>query len=208
MIKFLESDIGRLILDKGLLALVLAIAGFLFSRSLERFKAHQTKELERLRAEQALFKEHQVLRGQTRLKHLQRQIEELYSPLLGLVQSTSIVYSIAQKKLFGPHPPPNSAEIWRYFVESYFLPINAQIAELIRTKISLLETDELPASFTQFLEHQTHYECLHRLWKQLNVTSDEITGPKWPLEFEHDVRVTLQMLRRSYNEYRREIQVA
>ena len=144
------------------------------------------------------------------MAQLESQIEELYSPLYGLIQRSAEIYGVVKIKLpsitSGIH---NEAEapIWRHFVESYFLPLNAQMAELIRSKIYLVEEDELPDSWKLFLEHQTQYEILHSLWKEKNVSSDEIKGKRWPSHFEDDVKNRLSLLRGEYNTYARRLKL-
>lgn len=72
-------------------------------------------------------------------------------------------------------------------METHFISINEKIATLLRGKIHLLETDTVPASFQQFLAHQSYYETLHRLWKEKGVEShDRIKGSAWPDTFSHE----------------------
>jgi hypothetical protein len=144
-------------------------------------------------------REERMRRVEARLRHVQRQIEELYSPLLALIQYAATVYQIARQKNADPETMARG-EIWRFFVERYFLPLNAQMATLIRQKIHLLHTPELPESFRAFLRHQSQYDCLHTLWKETGQTSDEFHGG-WPKDFEGDVQAALSDLRREYNEY-------
>ena len=135
--------------------------------------------------------------------HLERQIEQLYGPLLGLIQHSRMAFSVAVKKL-----PTNASgqidfasfsdrdvEIWRYFIDSYFLPVNAEIRALIRSKMHLLEAGILPKSFEDFFAHEVQFEALHRLWKEKGVDSSEISGPGWPMDFESDTQLVLNRLR-------------
>jgi hypothetical protein len=207
--EFSEKIVLTLI-DKLAIGLLIALAIYYFNRLLERyrleqnkvlesFKAEQNRVLEKLKGEQALRKEYEVLRDQTALKHLQRQIEELYSPLLGLIQYAGSIHKIVQIKCPQGRHSPNT-EVWRYFVEKYFLRLNLQMAELIRTKVYLLDSDDLPSSFQQFLAHTSQYDCLYTLWKEKQVPSDDIPITIWPTNFEQDVKQSLDSLRRSYNE--------
>jgi len=157
-----------------------------------------TKAIERFKNEQAILKEYQTLRDRTALQHLQRQIEELYSPLLGMVQYSQYVFSIFDQKK--QHVTGNKrVELQRYFDEKYFLPLNAKMAELIRSKIYLIETDDLPDSFQHLLQHEAQFSCQHFLWKEANISSDEIRGLGWPMKLEQDVETCLSDLRRLYN---------
>ena len=83
-------------------------------------------------------------------RHLQRQIEELYSPLLGLIQYGAAVNVIERQIL--PHGARDDVEgeVLRFIRERYYLPLNAQMIDLIRAKIYLLDTDAPPESFQRW----------------------------------------------------------
>jgi hypothetical protein len=135
--------------------------------------------------------------------YLENQIEQLYGPLLGLIQYSRMAFSVAAKKLatdvsgridFSRFSALHS-EIWHFFIESYFLPVNSEIRQLIRSKMHLLESGILPKSFEDFFRHEVQFEALHRLWKEKGVESPEISGPGWPNDFESDVKTVLDRLR-------------
>jgi len=196
MTKTFSQELLIVLIDKLIIGLLIAAAGYFFSKLLEKFKG-----------EQALRQEFETLRDQVTLNHIQHQIEELYSPLLGLIKQSKIVSDISKCKL--PHINDKTKdqitveeeEIRRYFVEKYFLPINKQVATLIRTKIYLISEDELPESFSRFLIHQAQFECLHSLWQDKKISSDEIEGIGWPTVFDSDVQKVMTNLRKDYNEY-------
>jgi hypothetical protein len=83
-------------------------------------------------------------------------------------------------------------------VETYFIPANARMAELIRSKIYLVQENELPDSWMRFLAHQTNFEVLDKLWRDKNEETNQ-SGPGWPGGFSEDVRKSLSGLRRAYN---------
>jgi hypothetical protein len=99
-------------------------------------------------------------------------------------------------------------DIWRYFVETYFLPLNRQIADLIRAKIYLIDSDEIPPTFKQFLVHQVQYDSLHALWKDKAISSDEVPASGWPVSFEKDVETGLSKLREEHNQFVKRIKAA
>lgn len=186
------QDIILTVIDKFAIGLLILIAGFFLNKILERFKG-----------EQALRKQYEALRDQTKLNHIQRQIEELYSPLLGLITTSKIVNDIANLKQdsVGTDGTNEEAETKRYFVEQYYLPFNRQMADLIRAKVYLVPTSELPDSFNLFLKHQAQFDCLHSLWRDEGISSDKIPIERWPDQFRVDVQTTLTELRSNYNEY-------
>ncbi|HSL54147.1 MAG TPA: hypothetical protein VK868_07110, partial [Pyrinomonadaceae bacterium] len=167
-----------------------------------------SRELETLKGEQALRREYEVFRDQAALQHLQRQIEELYSPLVGLIQYGDVVNQVESAKI----PPADRSEktpkIRRYFVEKYYLPLNAQVSDLIRTKIYLLDSDAIPESFQQFLLHAAQFECLYNMWKDIDEDSANIPGIEYPKTFKQEVRSSLDQLRQTYNEYTKRLNKA
>ncbi len=146
-------------------------------------------------------------------KHLQRQLEEFYGPLAGLVRESKILYETACEIL--PTVDGKRAQIdtnkfrdgdiirWRFFIETYWFPINQQIIQLLRTKVYLLEEEQMPPSFLAFIRHAAAFEALHRLWKeQGQETNKEVKGVGWPMQFEPDVEASLLSLKKKYDEYR------
>ncbi len=175
-------------IDKLVFAIIVAVAVYYLNRTLEKYKG-----------EQALRREYEALRDQAALTHLQRQIEELYSPLLGLIQQARIIRKVASLKCPGGRSGPRP-DVWEYFVDKHFLKLDRQISDLLRAKVHLLETDEMPESYQQFLAHATEYDSLLTLWKDRKIPSDDIPVTPWPSTFESDVKGSLDKLRRSYNE--------
>jgi hypothetical protein len=134
--------------------------------------------------------------------YLESQIEQLYGPLLGLIQHSRMAFGVASQKLptvagridFSRFSA-SDGEIWTFFIETYFLPVDSEIRQLIRSKMHLLESGILPDSFGDFFKHEVQFEALHRLWKEKGVDSSEIHGPGWPNDLERDVQTVLDRLR-------------
>jgi hypothetical protein len=188
------------LIDKLAIGLVVLLAGFCLNKALKDFEGRQT-----------LRRELELSQNRAALAQLEAQIKELYSPLYGLIQRSTEVYEVARQKL--PHSTSGKhndeeAPVWRYFVETYFLPVNAQMRELIQSKIYLVEEDELPESWKLFLEHQMQFQVLHSLWKDQHIRSDDIAGKGWPAQFEADVKRSLSRLRAEYNMFAQRIKVA
>jgi hypothetical protein len=150
--------------------------------------------------------------------HLEAQIEQLYGPLLGHIQYSRFVYEVATHRLAPSPSEPidftklstNEGEIWRFFVESYFLPNNARIRDIIRAKMHLLDEGILPQSFEAFLRHEAQFEALHRLWKEKEVEtppSKSMQSGGWPLNFEQDVAETFGNLRSRHQAFLRRLGV-
>ena len=189
MDKFTE-DILKILLDKFAIGFLILLVGYFITKAIEKYKG-----------EQAILKEYETMRDKTALQHLQRQIEELYSPLLGLIQSLLIVREIRERKAPYESTDPNAGKARTYLVEKYILPINEKIATLLREKIYLLDTDALPESYKQFLEYESQYAILHNLWKDEKIRSIDYKAVGFPKAFELEVKETLQSLRERYTSY-------
>jgi len=195
MDRFTE-DILKILLDKLAIGVLILIVGYFIAKAMEKYKG-----------EQARAKDFEVMRDKTALEHLQRQIEELYSPLLGLIQQSRIVYDVEQKKLPLKSTQQDLSQTKDYFIEKYYLPLNDEMAKLIRTKIYLLDTDEMPESFHQFLKHESQFAALYNLWKDKGIRSDEIDGEKYPTSLEKEVKEKLNDLMKRYNLYLKRLEI-
>jgi hypothetical protein len=161
----------------------------------------------------AVKREELARRDNTAREHLESQIKDLYGPLLGLIQHSRIVFEVATKILpasgdgriefsrFSEH----HGEVWRFFIENYFLPRNEEIRRLIRSRMFLLKDGVLPKSFEDFFVHEAQFEVLHRLWKEKGVASPHISGHGWPSEFEPQVQTTLDHLREQHQMFLRRL---
>jgi hypothetical protein len=143
-------------------------------------------------------REEEARRQQAALKHLERQIEELYGPLLGLIQQSEAVFKVAV--LRRDLKDPDSQKAWGYFIDKYFLPLNAQMAILLSTKVHLSYAENWPASYLEFFTHQAQFESLHKIWVEQHIDSQMIKGGGWPQQFGADVRQTLYELRELYSQ--------
>jgi hypothetical protein len=126
-------------------------------------------------------REDEARRQEAALKHLERQIEELYGPLLGLIDQSNAVFTVAKQRL--DQQDQDARKAWHYFVEKYFLPLNLQMAKLLSAKVHLLDTDSWPPSYLAFFTHQAQFESLHNLWADMRVDSSFIKGEGWPQSF-------------------------
>jgi hypothetical protein len=147
-------------------------------------------------------------REEASLRHLQSQIEDLYGPLYGLIQFGEAINQIEMLRLpagsrdeRGRPRDEEGGKVIRFFREHYYLPLNQQIVELIRTKVYLLDSDAIPTSFNDFIRHAAQLDCFHQLWKEADISTHGVKPIEYPLNFKSDVERTLNELRREYNEY-------
>jgi hypothetical protein len=152
-------------------------------------------------------------REEARLRHLQRQIEELYGPLYGLIQFGAAINEAEWLRLPKESRDENGwprdeqgGKALQFFRERYYLPLNEQMLELIRTRIHLLDSDGIPESFAKFTRHAAQLDCFHRLYSEVAVRTHGITTIDYPPEFRSDVEDTLYKLRKEYDEYIRRLE--
>jgi hypothetical protein len=133
------------------------------------------------------------------LKFRARQIEELYGPLLSLVEQIFVVWQVRQNVFeAGDYSSDDQRRIKEFFWKNYFTPLHEHIGALLRTKLYLLEAAQLPESFEQYLEHATQEACQHRLWSELSIDTSPVKGREWPSEFHGDVKEALGRLMGEY----------
>jgi hypothetical protein len=92
-------------------------------------------------------------------------------------------------------------KVIRFFREHYYLPLNQQMVELIRTKVYLLDSDSIPESFNDFIRDAAQLDCFHQLWKEADISTHGVQPIEYPLDFKSDVERTLNELRREYTNY-------
>lgn len=151
-------------------------------------------------------KEDAARRREATLRHLQRQIEELYGPLYGLLHQSKVVYEVAKKvlpkrhdsRLAIEHFEPEQEELWLHFVDHYLRPLNLQMSEIVRTKMYLLEGGVMPKSFSDYLEHAAQSEAVHALRTPEARKLLEQWVP-FPTGFADDVKNTLGVLLKHYS---------
>jgi hypothetical protein len=129
------------------------------------------------------------------LKFRARQIEELYGPLLSLIEQIFNVWQVRENVLRGTaHSAEDQRRIREFFWEHYFTPLHQEIGTLRRTKLYLLEGGCLPDSFSEYLEHATQEACQHRLFAELGIDTSKVPGRPLPETFHSDVETALDRL--------------
>jgi hypothetical protein len=87
-----------------------------------------------------------------RLDRVNRQLSELYGPLLALVSASHESWEAFRRhyrtttwSYWDPEDPPNQEEerAWRQWMRHVFMPLNERMMELVITKSDLLETTTL-----------------------------------------------------------------
>jgi len=146
-------------------------------------------------------REDRTRRLEAKLKHMERQIDELYGPLHALIQQIFAVWQVREDLLKVSALTEAQKEaardvIWREF----FRPIHEQIQVLLRTKLHLVQ-GKVPYSFEEYLQHAVNEATQHALFDKLQIDIPGTTQRKgWPKEFAKDVFLSLRHIREDYDE--------
>jgi len=161
------------IVDKGLLALLLAIAGFWLNRYLDLFRSRQ-----------ALENELRKVRDQKRLDLLQSQLSQFYWPVyLRLEMDNAVWERILDRK----SKDSVEANLGATIESEFILPNHEKTSQLIESSIHLAAPDSkvLDAS-VKYLRHVAVYSALRASG---NKDTDPLdVGEPWP----EDVFPTIQ----------------
>lgn len=131
-------------------------------------------------------------------RYIERQMEEFYGPLAGLLQQSKDIYDILVERR-SKYERDNSVE--DYFTSHYFVPINREIFDLIMKKGYLMDTLESPSSFQDFAKHNSRIAVLYNLAKDTGKDSHKVENKGFPKEFDTDVKNSLNRLRFRYQNY-------
>lgn len=145
----------------------------------------------------------EIKQRERRVDFLRQQIEEFYSPLWILSEQSNAVYDVARRRLpVGPDGRIDRSsftdqdnQVYTFYIETYWHPINAQIVQVLRQKVYLLKDGHMPPSFIDFLRHQATSESLYRLWKEKGIDSGDLRA-EYPAQFRQDVKAALDDLLR------------
>jgi hypothetical protein len=129
------------------------------------------------------------------LQYRSQQIEQLYGPLLSLIEQIFNVWQVRGNILRNTETSADREQAIKQLIwKRYFQPLHTEIAGLLRTKLYLLEGSDLPKSFADYLEHARQEECQHLLWDELQIDTSHVPTRPWPDDFHPDVKDTLKKL--------------
>lgn len=104
-------------------------------------------------------------------EQIDRQISEFYGPISALLQEQEIIferilYMFGRRHIFGKDQvqlsdlPENEQKIWVHYVDTYKIPLNNKIVEIIRNKKHLIYKSEIPTCFKTYLDYSLGWELL------------------------------------------------
>jgi hypothetical protein len=163
------------------------------------------------------------------ISYTERQLEQLYGPLMALLVEGEQAWKECLRALgrdpddlknaerefsdalSGKHDQPPLTEeqlkTWIFWIENAFFPRNDRIATLISDNAHLVEgvTGEpgLPASYRQFLAHHNTWRLRHKQWRKQKTPYSWCWTVPWPEPFNVEVVETFGALKERHNEYLR-----
>jgi len=134
---------------------------------------------------------------------IDRQLNELYRPLVALVEESRLARDAFLKKEGRQQPLPTDRtltdeEMKRYLdqLEKNTFPRNERMCALIRSKTDLVEGGALPASWQALLDHQDGWREDHEKWRKEGVAYPFHARSAFPRSLERELRATIADLDR------------
>ena len=194
------------LLDKGLLALLILVAGFFINRLLEvykreqatlleAFKSQQNLALESFRSQRSLENELEKLRDAKRLGFLERQLSEFYWPLFMRLSIDNAVWS---RILDAKHGSDETRrKVGQEIERMVILPNHEEIVRILQSSIFLAESSEADVDLMlQYIRHVAVYRALRA--SGVNDKYPLELGEPWPDQFYSRVRDTAFALQAEY----------
>jgi hypothetical protein len=160
----------------ALIAAIVTVAGWIANHAL-------TTRAERTRK-----------RHEARLAYVERQLEQLYGPLLFLVEEGRSAFhdfcgTLGRNVVFTGEGSltPDELQLWLFWVDHEFMPRNEAIQSLLSSKAHLIVGDRMPESYLQFVDHHNSWRISHARWKEEGVSYSWHAKTNWPRQFELDV---------------------
>ncbi len=119
----------------------------------------------------------QTARRNAQLELINNRMGEFYGPLYIATQANKKAYATLLRKLNrhgiidDPNPPTDKqlAE-WRIWLINVFMPTNEYIEKLIIEKAYLIQEEEIPDCFLQFITHVSGYRAILHKWQNNDFT--------------------------------------
>lgn len=144
-------------------------------------------------------------RREATLRHIERQLSDLYGPLTFLLLEGDQVFEdlcddFGEDWREGKRYLTEDGEIkkWIYWAENYFIPRNREIQELLSQQSHLIEGDRLPQGFQDFARHHASWTLEMKRWREKGVGDGLFSRHSWPVEFSKEVESTFQRLKQRH----------
>jgi hypothetical protein len=126
------------------------------------------------------------------MKYCERQIEEFYGPLFSLMHDIFAAEEVQEN--FIKAASNEEATIRTYFQQNYFLSLHAEMIQILKAKLYLVEGADVPSSFAEYLKHA----CDDRGRAELSIWPEK--SFEWPREFEEHLTDGLKTVMQKYDD--------
>lgn len=107
------------------------------------------------------------------LNRVNKQLNEFYGPLFALTQANDIAWRKFREEyspygaFFSKSAPPTDEElqIWRFWMQTVFMPSNLRMYEIIVSKADLLIEKDMPECLLLFCAHVAAYQPVLKKWE-------------------------------------------
>jgi hypothetical protein len=141
----------------------------------------------------------------SRLRHLQRQIEEFYGPLSNLVHQILVANQVRAHLTEQNLAAATLGKVDVFLHEQYFRDLHQKISDILSSKLYLMDGVDLPDSFYIYLRHAVQERVQLDLWRNLQVDTSSLKGVPFPDQFFHDIRQGLGQKMKEYDATLREV---
>lgn len=177
------------------LGLILIVFGWIIPYKqkilMEKHRAEENQKLQKIAWEKDL---------------IDQQISKLYGPISALLREQEIlmariIYMFGRDCIFDNNHPElkyfseEEKRIWIHFVDTYKLPLNKRIIEIVRANRHLIYNSEIPTCFNVFLDYTLGWELLdNQKKKDVPNHYDYHYEFSFPKEFSYYINNTLTLL--------------
>ena len=132
---------------------------------------------------------------------IDRQLDELYRPLVALVEESRLAHVEFKKKEGRQEVLPTDRTLtdeemkrWIDQIEKVIFPRNEKMCALIRSKKDLIEGGEMPKSWQELLVHQDGWRADHDKWRKEGVAYPFHAQTGFPRSLERELKATIAAL--------------
>ena len=138
---------------------------------------------------------------QEKIARIERQLNELYQPLVALVEESRVSITDFKKKEGRQEILPTDRTLtdaemqrWTDQIEKVIFPRNEKMCALIRSKQDLIDEGFLPKSWQALLEHQDGWREEHNKWRKEGVAYPFHARTGFPRTLEKELRACIAAL--------------
>ena len=156
--------------------------------------------------------EENLLRRQWERDLIDKQISEFYGPISALLNDSDVRFSLILYQLGRPHVfeigkdklsdlPERDRLIWKHYVDTYKIPLQNKILEILKNNQHLVYKSEIPTCFKSYLQYAIGWELLDNQ-KRNNVPNyyEYYYSYNFPVEFTNYINETLSILLKKQQE--------